>query len=176
MLPSTTAATPAVAPPEEPAQLEDAYGRQRTLALTPQARGDALTFLRLGLTRVELEILELESDDAAREALLCLREDGETMAEVAHDGGYPLQQRRWWTDEIPAELQMRFLSAVPGEVFGPIPNEDEFQIYRVVRKLEPELDDPEVAARIDAHLVQNHFAERTARSIRFLLDAPPPDA
>ena len=168
--------TPDAAPLGEPARLEDAYEQRRALALTPQARADALTFLRLGLTRVELESLELESDDAAREALLCLREDGETMAEVARDGGYLLQQRRWWTGDIPAELQMSFLSAVPGEVLGPVVNKDEFQIYRVVRKIEPQLDDAEVAAQIDAYLVKNHFAERTDRYVRSLLDSPSPDA
>ena len=169
-------ATPSAASPEEAARLEDAYEQQCALACAPRARTDALAFLRLGLTRVELEVLEVESGDAAREALLCLREDGETMGEVAHDGGYVLQQRRWWTEEIPGELQMSLLSAVPGEVLGPVVNDDEFQIYRLVRKIEPELDDTEVTARIDAHLVGNHFAERTAGRIRWLLDSPSSDA
>ena len=71
---------------------------------------------------------------------------------------------------------MSLLSAVPGEVLGPVTNDDEFQIYRLVRKIEPELDDAEVAARIDAYLFRSHFAERTAGRVRWLLDAPSPDA
>ena len=42
--------------------------------------------LRLRLTRFEIERIELESRDAAKEALFCVREDGMSMEEVATEG------------------------------------------------------------------------------------------
>ena len=150
-------------------ELEHAYQRQRGALLIPDAREATLAAMRLSLTRVELEVLELESSDAAREALLCLREDGETMAEVAHDGGYPLRQREWWAGEVAADLQSRLLSASPGEVLGPFAHEDEFQIYRLLRKIEPHLTDEIVSAQVDQHLVEQHFAELAAKRIRWII-------
>ncbi len=144
---------------EEMRGLEAAFEQQRAQVLTTRAREEALSFLRLTLTRIELEILELESIDAAHEALLCLREDGETMTEVAHDGGYPLRQREWWAGEVDADLQSRLLSASPGEVIGPIPNGDEFQIYRLLRKIDPHLTDETVSVQVDQHIVKSFFAE-----------------
>ena len=51
--------------------------------LLPQARQRELGALRLPLTRFETEVIELESRDAAQEALFCVREDGMSMEEVA---------------------------------------------------------------------------------------------
>ena len=166
-------AGPDAVPPREGeaelAELEDAYQQQRALVLTPEARGQALTLLRLPLTRVELQVLELESDDAAHEALFCLREDGETMADVARDGGYSLRHRQWWAGEMAEDLQLRLLSALPGEVLGPFPNGEEFQIYRLEGKIEPELSDAAVSARVDEHLVNNHFAALLTAHVRWLI-------
>ena len=150
-------------------ELETAYEQQRTNLLTPHAREAALASLRLGLTRVELEILELESIDAAHEALLCLREDGESMAEVARDGCYPLHQREWWVGEMPEDQQSHLLSTSAGEVLGPIVNGDEFQIYRLLRKIEPELTNEIVSTQVDQHLVSRYFTELATKHIRWII-------
>ena len=154
---------------EEMRELESVYQQQRASLLTPRAREEALAFLRLPLTRVELETLEFESIDAAHEALLCLREDGETMAEVAHDGGYPLRLREWQIGNVAAELQSRLLSASAGEVLGPFANDDEFQIYRLLRKIEPQLADETVSAAVDEHLVESYFSGLAAKHIRWII-------
>ena len=162
-------ATPPLEWQEELRELEAAYEAQRALVLTPEARTDTLTLLRLPLTRLELEVLELESADAAHEAILCLREDGESMEDVAHDGGYPLRHRQWWTGELAEDLQLRLLSAAPGDVLGPFPNGEEFQIYRLVNKTEPQLSDTSVSAQVDDHLVQNYFADLVGTHIRWII-------
>ena len=154
---------------EEMRELETIYQQQRTSLLTPRAREEALVFLRQTLTRVELETLEFESIDAAHEALLCLREDGETMAEVAHDGGYPLRVHEWQIGDVAADLQSRLLSASTSEVLGPFPNGDEFQIHRLRRKIEPLLADPTVSAAVDQHLVESLFAGLAAKHIRWII-------
>ena len=156
-------------PEHEPRELEGVYQQRRAELLTPEAREDALTFLHLPLTRFELEVFEADSLDAAREALLCLTEDGETMAQVARDGGYPLRRRCWWAREVAADLQTRILSASKGEVFGPVANGDQFEIYRLVRKIEPHLTDKEVSAQVDDHLVRSHFAELAAKHIHWII-------
>src|SRR5262249_32977148 len=72
--------------------MEGAYGTHCDRLLAPEARQRELRNLRLHLTRFEIEVIELESHDAASEALFCLREDGMSVEEVATEGRYPYRR------------------------------------------------------------------------------------
>jgi len=63
--------------------IEAAYQTRCDTLLVPHARQRELVALRLPLTRFETEVVELESRDAALEALFCLREAGMPLEEVA---------------------------------------------------------------------------------------------
>ena len=72
--------------------IEAAYGAHCDTLLVPEARQRELMALRLRLTRFEIELIELESHDAAQEALFCVREDGMSLEEVATEGRYPYRR------------------------------------------------------------------------------------
>ena len=55
--------------------------------------------MRLRLTRFEVERIELESHDAAKEALFCVREDGMSMEEVATEGRYPYRRAEFLLED-----------------------------------------------------------------------------
>jgi hypothetical protein len=155
---------------DELSELETAYRETSAGLLNEHARAQALTLLRLDLTGLELEVLDLESHDAASEALLCLREDGLSMAEVARDGRYPLQSRELRFAELPEEAQPKMISASPGEVVGPFPHGDGVRIYRLARKIEPSLEDAAVKERVDRYLVDRYFSELVARHIHWIIE------
>jgi hypothetical protein len=121
--------------------------------------------LRLPLTRFETEVIELESHDAAKEALFCVREDGMSMDEVANEGRYPYKVLSFLQEDIPEELQPRFLSVTVGEVLEPLPRGDAFELYRVTSKTEPHADDPAACQRVDRILLHRHFSELAARHV-----------
>ncbi len=104
------------------------------------------------LTRFESEVIELESKDAAQEALFASKHDGMSMEEVAMEGRYPYKVISFLQEDIPQELQQKFLSVSPGDLLDPVPAGDGFELYRVTNKKEPQGDDPAVQERID-HLV-----------------------
>ena len=83
---------------------------QQTLpeVAVPQARQRELATLRMALTRLETEVIELESRDAAQEALFCIREDGMSMEEVAAEGRYPYRRADFVLEDIAIETQQRF--------------------------------------------------------------------
>lgn len=147
------------------------YRRRSDSLLTPQTRQRELVRLRLPLTRFETEVIELESRDAAQEALFCVREDGMSMEEVAVEGRYPYKTLSFLQEDIPAELQQKFLSVLPGEVLDPVPRGDAFELYRITEKAEPKGDDPAVQERIDNLLLHRHFTELTARHVEPRLNA-----
>jgi hypothetical protein len=150
----------------------DAAYRQRCDALLdPEVRKKELAMLRIPLTRLEAQVIELESTDAGREALFCIREDGMSMEEVATEGRYPYRCISFLQEDVPSELQQKFLSVAVGDVLEPLARGDGFELYRITKKLEPRLDDPSVQQRIDQRLIERHFSELTNKYVEPRLPA-----
>jgi hypothetical protein len=145
--------------------MEAAYQRRRETLLTPQSRQREMNTLRLQLTRFETEVIELESRDAAQEALFCVREDGMSMEEVATEGRYPYRCVSFLQEDIPDDLQQKFLSVIPGEVLDPIPHGECFELHRIVKKIEPQADDPAVLERLENRILWRHFSELAGRHV-----------
>ena len=150
---------------EQMVRMESEYRRRSESLLTPQMRQRERSVQRLGLTRFEAEVIELESRDAAQEALFCVKEDGMSMQEVATEGRYPYKVLSFLQEDIPDDLQQRFLSVTVGEVLEPLTRGDGFELYRITSKKEPQADDPAVQERIDHVLLYRHFSELAARYI-----------
>ena len=145
--------------------MEAIHRRDCAALLSRQARAREIAALRLPLTRFEVEMIELDSLDAAREALLCARDDGMSMEEVAAEGRYPYRHLQVLLEEIPEDLQQKFLSVHPGEILDPIPRGDGFHICRVISKAEPDLDDPVVTKRAEERILDRHFSDLNTRHI-----------
>ena len=139
--------------------------------LVPQARQRELAMLRMALTRVKTEVIELESRDAAQEALFCVHKDGMSMEEVAAEGQYPYRRADFFLEEIASEAQHRFLSVSAGDLLGPLARGDGFELCHIISKIEPQADDPMVKSRIDRRLLDRHFSELTSRYVKQRLGA-----
>jgi hypothetical protein len=159
---------------DEMLAIEAAYRTHCDRLLIPEARQHELMALRLPLTRFETEVIELESHDAAREALFCVQQDGMSMEEVATEGGYPYRRSEFLLEDLPVDAQQRFLSIFPGGVLEPSARGDGFELCRVVNKIEPHADDPAVKLRIDQRLLSRHFSELTSKYTQRRLGAVSP--
>jgi hypothetical protein len=146
--------------------IEAAYQRRCSTLLVPHARERELVALRLPLTRFETEVIELESRDSAQEALFCVREDGMSMEEVAVEGRYPYRRTDFLLEDLPIEAQQKFHCVSAGAVLEPVARGDRFELCRVMKKIEPQPDDPRVKTRIDQRLLERHFAELTNKYVK----------
>ena len=135
--------------------------------LTPQARDRELVTLRLPLTVFEVELIEFDSHDAAREALLCVREDNMAMEEVATEGRYPFRREKLLLETIAPDLQQRFLSASAGDLMEPMQLEGGHRLCRITGKKEPDPQDPEVRSRVEQRILDRHFGELSSRLIHW---------
>jgi hypothetical protein len=146
----------------------EAIHRQKSEALfTRRAREHEVAALRLPLTRFDLETVELDSLDAAREALLCVQDDGMSMEGVATEGRYPYRRAEVLLEDLPEDLQQKFLSVSAGDILEPISRGDGFYICRVIEKAEPKADDEAVRARAERSILERHFSELTAKHIQW---------
>ena len=157
---------------DEMLAIDAAYRTRRDTLLAPHARQRELATLRLPLTRFETEIIEFESRDAAKEALFCVREDGMSMEQVAIEGRYPYRRTDFLLEDIPLDTQQRFLCVSAGQVLKPIERGDGFELCRIVKKIEPRLDDPRVKSRIDQRLLDRHFSELVSKHVERRLGTP----
>jgi hypothetical protein len=152
--------------------IEAAFGVHCDMLLVPEARRRELMALRLRLTRVEVELIELESRDAAKEALFCVREDGMSMEEVAAEGRYPYQRADFLLEDLPPDSQQKYLSASQGDLLEPMPRGDGFELCRIIKKVEPQLEDPSVKLRIDQRLLNQYFSDLTTKHTHPRLSIP----
>lgn len=150
---------------EEVLAQEVAYNRQADSLITEKDLSRELSSLRLMLTRFEIEMIEVDSRDAASEIVACVRSDCMEMAEVAEESRYPFHRSEVLLEDIPEELQQQFLSVKAGALLEPIPREDSFQVCRVKTRVEPTLNDPAIRERLKGRIVERHFSQLVSRHI-----------
>jgi len=141
----------------EMCELQAAYSAACEKLLTPQTRQKQLALLRMPLTHFSVEAIQVESLNAAKEALLCMRQDEIPMKEVASEARYPYRRITFRHEDVPPDLQQKFWSVGPGDLLEPIPHADGFEIFRILSKTEPVLSEPAVQERIDQRLLEQHF-------------------
>ena len=154
---------------EDLIEQESRHGWDCAQIRTPENRARTLAVLRLPLTRFEVELLDLESADAVREACFCLTADDMSMEELATQEQYRIERREFLLEEFPEELQQRFLSAESGQVLSLITADDRFQVCRILNKREPTLADEKVLARVDAEIMAGHFVNLVSKHIVWLI-------
>jgi len=124
---------------------------------------------RLTWLQVDAELIEFDTLDAAREALLCVTEDRMALHEVAAQSGLAYQARRWFMRELKPAWAQALSRIVAGRVSVPIADGERWLLLGLTRYVEPSLDDPQVLAGIDALLLDQAQQELIERHIRWVL-------
>jgi hypothetical protein len=143
-------------------ELETARRRLEHEAVAGDAVPERVRANALGWLSFETEELTSPSEDAAREARLCVREDGATLAEVAGELRTKLFERTRVFADTDAELASRLAAASPGELVGPLASDDGYLLARLRAKRPPSVDDPLVVERARTELVAETIARNAA--------------
>lgn len=150
-------------------ELEAAYSLSCELILTPERFSGELARARLSLTRLELERVEFDSIDAAREAHLCVRHDGMSLEDVARETRYPFRRLELLAEDLPETQRQKLLCAGIGEVQAPEDAGGVFQLVRVLSKAEPNLSEATVRQRIEQRILDGHFLEAGSEDVSWLI-------
>jgi hypothetical protein len=108
---------------------------------------------RLEWMRLELDTVSFPIEPAAREAILCIREDGLTLYDVAALSHRTVARKAMALEDIDPEHRDRLLAAEPGRIVGPLPVDDRFEVTALVSRTAATLADSAVAARARQALV-----------------------
>src|SRR5262249_25300507 len=114
----------AVAPGVSVEALDDAFEAFRQNAATEDQIAREIDANQLEWLRVVYDAVDFESEDPAREAALCVRDDGDSITDVASRAGASVERHEEWLEEVARELASQFLAARPGDLIGPVALED----------------------------------------------------
>jgi hypothetical protein len=102
---------------------------------------------RLEWMRLEMETVSFPSETAAREAILCVREDGLSLYDVAALSHRMVSQTTIALEDVHPQHRDQLLAAEPGRVLGPLAVDGRFDVTALISRATPALTDPTVAAR-----------------------------
>ena len=114
-------------------------------------------------TQYALELLEVASEDMAKEAVLGITLDGQSISEIASLSGGRSTRSTSLLADAPAELTPHLQSARAGEVVGPIRLASGYAVLLVHERTSPDHEDVELRARAEA-LVAARALEREVLS------------
>ena len=151
------------------ARLESTFeARTRASTTSSEAIAEQVARHRIDWTRVDLERLVFDSDDAAREAACCVREDAGTLSDIAIESRLPVHDSRALLDRLEPELRDSVLSAARGELVGPVRVGSRYELVAVVGKTAPDPADPLVRARAEEAIVEQLVGKAVRSHVRWV--------
>jgi hypothetical protein len=134
--------------------LEAAFQWFRDRALTPAAVTAEIASHHLDWICVDCQWVAFPDIQGAREAALCVREDGRELTDVAVDARADVGRARLYLDEVEPGWRDHLVSASTGDLLGPLAADTGFALVLVGEKVLPSPDDVGVRRRAEAALVE----------------------
>ena len=134
---------------------------------TPPAIRKAIEARRLDWVRLDVQDFAFPREAAAREALLCLREDGDSIEAVATAAHTEPRESRLYLEDVDPAARPELLAAGPGDLVGPVELEKEFHLLLVRDKTLPSEKDPEVRQRAESYLRSAAVEQEVLARVRF---------
>jgi hypothetical protein len=164
---------------EEPLALEGAEarvaavirGRERYRAerITDEAIAREIARRQLEWIRLECRILRFEDLGHAKEAALCLREDGLDFDEVAATSHADTVDAEFYLDQLEAEQRSVFTAARPDDLIGPLEFDDGQALFKVIDKTMPTADDETLCDKAAVALLERARKEEGTSRVHWEL-------
>lgn len=149
--------------------LASAVGRCRRLVLTPEAVRREVDHRALDLLRLDCQVATFESDLLAREAALCVKDDGLSLADVAGEARTALEELQLYVEDADAGLRGLLRSAAPQALLGPVAWEGRYALIQVLAKVRASAEDEEVCRRAEEHMLDRLFEDFGERQVTWSL-------
>jgi hypothetical protein len=151
-------------PLEEMAQ---AVEELRARAVTPETIQAEVVTRHLDWVRVQCDAVWFPVVHQAREAVLCVREDGRALGEVAAAAGAELVQQSLYLEEAELAWRDRLLAGRPGDLIGPLQHDDGFVVVRLRSKALPSADDENIRERAEDSLLDRVIAQEVTNRVKW---------
>jgi hypothetical protein len=125
---------------------------------------------RLDWVRIDGLAADFASRSQAFEAIMCIVEDETCIEIVARLAGAPTAAITFFAGDLLADDRTAAVSAIAGELLGPIGAGARHRVVRVDRKTLPSPDDSAVRERASQSIVENALRRESRARIIWLTD------
>jgi hypothetical protein len=137
----------------------------------PATLSSLLDAHRQELILLDVDAITFANEHAAREAVLCVREDGLSIHDVGVLSRHPVRRERFVVEDLPPDLAALWGAATIGQMLGPRADDGRFEVSMVVARTVPTLDDGQIAVRLrqraidmaTARAVRDHVSDKSGR-------------
>ncbi len=148
-------------------RLEAGYRSFRDHVVDWQGLKDQVGWRRLDWIRFDCRYVLFPDEQMAREAALCVRDDGMSLDEVAANAKIGLHHAPIYLEAIDSSLRDRFVSAGKGDLVGPLDRDKGFALFVVEDKILPALEDPAIRQRAEESLMQSAINCEIANRVKW---------
>jgi hypothetical protein len=149
--------------------VEAGFDTERRLAVTPNSIEASIVRRRLDWIRFDCRYIWFPEERIAREAALCVAEDGLTLDEVAYNARSIVQQWSFYLDEIEAGARPHFLAARAGEWVGPLKIMEGFPLFSILDKQAPAESDPRIRERAEKSIINSLIEKEMNERVRWMI-------
>ena len=132
--------------------IDDAYRAAAERLVSEEALRNLIDAHRLDWVAADLDSITFASEGAAREAILCIREDGLSIQDVGALSRHPVTRARVFLEDAPSEYRDQLLSAETGALIGPLQVDGRYQVASILGRITPTVEDQCVVERARAAL------------------------
>jgi len=150
-------------------RIEEGAEQFRRSSITPEAIRREIGHHHTEWIRVDSRAIAFEDEAGAREAAMCMKEDGLPLDEVAAAAHATVAESRFYLDDLDPEVRPIFMAARPVDVLGPILFEGAHTLFRVVDKVMPSEQDPEILRRAEAGVAARIMAAQAQQRVQWQL-------
>jgi len=147
--------------------LDDCFQQYCGGLITPRALQDEIHLHQLEWVRLRIRYALFADEDAAREALLCVRLDGQTLAEAAARAGVSVREDCLLLEEIDEPARGAFLAAAQDELLGPVGWAGKHGIVLMLEKCRPSVDDAATRERARETVLARVLQEQADSVVRW---------
>lgn len=141
----------------------------RAAVITPRAVADQIAAHHLEWIRVAYQTLIYPAEAMAREALLCVREDGMDFADLAAATTVAdLREDERWIGEVTGPIHAALLGARAGEVIGPFSIDGRHGLIRLTDKCLPSAEDDQVRSLAETAALQRALSNELQTRVHWL--------
>jgi hypothetical protein len=148
-------------------RLEASFRRLRDQVVTPGVVKRFLSSRHTDWVRVGCICLALPTELGAREAALCVQEDGESLNDVATRCRIPAQATSFFLEDVEPRYAPLFLSARPGQLVGPLELQGEYRLFLVKEKALPSEGDAQIRDKVESALMDRAVEHEISQRVRW---------
>jgi hypothetical protein len=150
-------------------RVEAGFDAWRRLVVTANLIEARIADHWLDWIRFDCRYIWFPEERIAREAALCVVEDGLALDEVAHNAHCIVQRWNFYLDEIEANARPYFLAARAGDLLGPVKIMEGFPLFSVVNKQTPADSDPQIRLRAEESIISGLIEKEMNERVRWVM-------